>query len=73
MASSDLQFGFKQNLGCNHAVFAFRHCVEYFVTRGSSVYMAALDATKAFDRINHIKLFPIDYMISAFLCILLIL
>ena len=57
MASSDLQFGFKKNLGCNHAVFALRQCVEYFVTCGSSVYMAALDATKAFDRINHIKLF----------------
>jgi len=34
-----------------------RQCVEYFVTRGSSVFMAALDAKRAFDRVNHVKLF----------------
>jgi len=57
MATSDLQFGFKKNLGCSHAVFALRQCVEYFVARGSTVFMAALDAQKAFDRVNHVKLF----------------
>ena len=57
MVSSDLQFGFKTNLGCNHSVFALRQCVDYFVTRESFVFVAAFDATKAFDRINHIKLF----------------
>ena len=39
---------------CN---FALRQCTEYFVSRGSTVFMAALDAKKAFDRVNHIKLF----------------
>ena len=38
------------------------HCflyrvVDYFSTHGSTVYMASLDASKAFDRVNHIKLF----------------
>lgn len=55
--NNDLQFGFKQKLGCSHAIFALRQCVEYFVSRGSTVFMAALDARKAFDRVNHIKLF----------------
>jgi len=55
--SSDLQFGFKKNLGCAYSVFVLHRCVEYFLMYGSSVYMAALDATKAFDRVNHIKLF----------------
>ena len=55
--SSDLQFGFKKNLDCNHVVFALRQCVEYFLFHGSSAYMAALDASKAFDRVNHVKLF----------------
>ena len=27
--------------------------VGYFITQGSNVYLATLDATKAFDRINH--------------------
>jgi len=42
-------------------------CVEYFVSRGSSVFMAALDAKKAFDRVNHVKLFNIlcDVGVSA--------
>jgi len=57
METSDLQFGFKKNLGCSHAVFALRQCVEYFVSRGSTVFLAALDAKRAFDRVNHVKLF----------------
>lgn len=34
-----------------------RQVVNYFNNRGSNVYIASLDATKAFDRINHFKLF----------------
>ena len=30
--------------------YVLRECIEYFVTRGSTVFMAALDAKKAFDR-----------------------
>lgn len=50
-------FGFKKNLGCNNAIFALRQSIEYFNDRGSKVYMASLDASKAFDRVNHFKLF----------------
>jgi len=31
--------------------------LSYFASRGSTVYMAALDARKAFDRVNRVKLF----------------
>jgi len=59
-----LQFGFKKNLGYNYDVFVLHRCVEYFSKHGSTVYMAALDATKAFDRVNHIKLMhSLGYMI----------
>ena len=58
MTSNDLQFGFKRNLGCSHAAFVLRQRVEYFTApRGSNVFMASLDAKKAFDREKHIKLF----------------
>ena len=30
--------------------------MNYFIFRGSSVFMSALDATKAFDRVHHVKL-----------------
>jgi len=32
---------------------------EYFVNHGSNVYIAALDARKAFDRVNHVKMFNV--------------
>ena len=30
---------------------------DYFLCHGNSVYLASLDASKAFDRVNHVKLF----------------
>ena len=30
---------------------------DYFLCHGNSVYLALLDASKAFDRVNHVKLF----------------
>jgi hypothetical protein len=35
----------------------FKKTVKHFTDRGSTVYAAALDATKAFDRVNHGLLF----------------
>jgi len=55
--NNNLQCGFKEKLGCSHAIFALHQCVEYFVSRGGTVFTAALDATKAFDRLNHVRLF----------------
>jgi len=52
--SCDLKFGFKKNLGC---CLCSSSVCRVFLKHGSSVYMAALDATKAFDRVNRIKLF----------------
>ena len=46
MDTSDVQFGFKKNLGCSHALFALRQCVNYFISHGSSAFMAALGAKK---------------------------
>ena len=57
MISDDLQFGFRKGLGCCNAIFALRQVVEYFTKRNSNIYVASLDASKAFDRVNHYKLF----------------
>jgi len=38
-------------------VFTVQQVVNYFTQRGSTVFMAALDASKAFDRVCHFKLF----------------
>lgn len=52
-----LQFGFKDKIGCADAIFTLKSTLEYFVKRGSSVYIASLDISKAFDRVNHYKLY----------------
>ena len=52
-----LQFGFKKDLSCSHALFVLSQTVDYFVQHGINVFMAAFDAKKAFDRVNHVKLF----------------
>ena len=53
LSSDELQFGFKQGLGCSPALFTLQQVVKYFSSRGSTVYMSAIDASKAFDRIDH--------------------
>jgi hypothetical protein len=55
--TDDLQFGFKKGLSCSSAIFTLRQTVDYFTSRGSNVYLASLDASKAFDRVNHFKLY----------------
>ena len=53
MASDDVQFGYKKKLVCPNALFVLRQVVNYFNERNSNVYIASLDASKAFDRVNH--------------------
>ena len=48
LTSSDLQFGFKKNLGCSHALFAFNETVCYFMNNNSRAFGAFLDISKAF-------------------------
>ena len=47
------QFGFFPGGDCNNALFAFRTTEEYFQNNNSLVYVASLDFSKAFDRVNH--------------------
>ena len=55
--SSDLQFGFKRNSSCSHAIFTFNESVRYFMKNGSRVHCVSLDAAKAFDKVLHFGLF----------------
>jgi len=40
-----------------HALFVVSQVADYFLCHGNSVYLASLDASKAFNRVNHVKLF----------------
>jgi len=57
MHSDELQFGFKPGTGCSNAIFLLRRVIEYFNQRQSTVFLSALDASKAFDSVNHYKLY----------------
>jgi len=54
---NDRQFGFRTGHGCKNAIFVLHNVIEYFNERGSNVYLASLDASKAFDRVNHFQLY----------------
>jgi hypothetical protein len=57
LITDELQFGFKRDLGCADAIFALRTTIEHFNSKGSTVFLAALDIKKAFDSVKHDKLF----------------
>ena len=51
------QFGFKTKHGKDMCVFTLKQVIEYYMLQGSPVYVCFLDASKAFNRINHWTLF----------------
>ena len=55
--TSDAQFGFKAYHGIGMAMFSFEESVKIYMNSGSLVFVYFLDVTKAFDRVNHTKLF----------------
>ena len=57
--SSDLQFGFKKKSSTTQCTFVLKETIEYYVSRSSSVYATLLDASKAFDRVNYVRLFKL--------------
>ena len=59
LKSSDLQFGYKKSTSTTHCTMVAKEVVNYYINNGSNVYTTLLDASKAFDRINFIKLFKL--------------
>ena len=57
LSCDELQFGFKKGVGCSEEYFALHSTIDYFKNRGSSIFVAALDISKAFDTVNHYKLY----------------
>ena len=57
LKTSDNQFGFKENISTNMCTFALNETISYYTKNGSTVYALFLDASKAFDRVNFVKLF----------------
>ena len=50
---TDNQIGFKKGHSTDHCIFALEHVIQYYKRNNSPVYSCFLDASKAFDRVNH--------------------
>ena len=51
------QFGYKKNMSTTTCSFILNQTIQYYKRNGSNVYCLFLDASKAFDRVCHEKLF----------------
>ena len=57
LTTNDNQFGFKKEHGTDMCIFALKEVIDKYQSLNSSMMLCFLDASKAFDRINHEKLF----------------
>ena len=55
--TSDNQFGFKRQHGTDLCIFTVKSVIKYYNLCNSPVFTCFLDASKAYDRVNHWTLF----------------
>jgi hypothetical protein len=54
---TDNQFGFRKGHSTDTCVYTFKQLLEYNMKHSTPTYVCFLDASKAFDRVNHWTLF----------------
>lgn len=59
LMTMDLQFGFRPGLSTTMCSFVLEEVVDYYSQLNSPVYVTLLDASRAFDRVNFVKLFKL--------------
>ncbi len=55
--TSDNQFGFKPRHGTDVCIFALKEILDLYNRQNSTIFLCFIDASKAFDHVNHEKLF----------------
>ena len=68
--TSHMQFGFKPGNSTTAATFCIDETVKYYNNNNSDVYVVLLDASKAFDMVDHCKLFEV--LLSKNMCPMLL-
>jgi len=51
------QFGFKKKLGTDQCIYMLKEIIDAYKVLNGSIFICFLDASKAFDRVNHNTLF----------------
>ena len=62
LVTSDNQFGFKQKHSTDLCISTVKSILHYYNYCNSPVYTCFLDASKAFDRVNHWTMFKKTYI-----------
>ena len=57
LQSDPLQFPYKENTSTVQCASVICEVINYYINNDSCIYMCMLDASKAFDRVNHLSLF----------------
>jgi hypothetical protein len=57
LSTNDNQCGFKPKHSTDMCIFLLKEVIDYYNAHSSPVYLCFMDATKAFDRVNHWHLF----------------
>ena len=55
--TSDNQFGFKSKHSTHQCIYILKELIEFYRSHNSPMYLCFLDASKAFDRVNHWTMF----------------
>ena len=53
LITTDNQFGFKPHHSTDMCIYTLKEVLHFYRSRGSPVFLCSLDASKAFDRVNH--------------------
>ena len=71
--ANDNRFGYKSGHSTDLCIYALTEFIEYIKNHSTSVYVAFLDASKAFDKISHWTLFwkLVDRCVPLYLVIIL--
>ena len=57
LSTTDNQFGYKRKLGTDMCIYTLHETIDILKQSSSSVFISFLDASKAFDKVNHWLLF----------------
>ncbi len=68
LSTSDFQFGYKSKHSTTQSSSVIEEVIKYYNTKGSSVYAMFLDASKAFHRVNYVKVFRLSIQKGTGMC-----